>query len=252
MTLRSQLGPEAPAIRSYRSSVRHFIPRIAYAEVLIHQHDFPADSTGPEFQKFQKRLALADSANGWSRYRHKPGVGTHLLAFAIRITPKVGAFSILAIRGPTVETEGKYVTSLNNTDDALDQLLAQLQAHPTFPLHLPNLDLDTGAEIRPGGYLRTDITYAQLLHRITADPKRLVPAGLQRNLLAFYANSNTPPSTKKNARAWSRVQRELAILQTMHVISRQVALKIADKAGRGDVQGNVSPPGTGHPMQALY
>ncbi len=228
LTLRSQLGHEAPAIHSYRSSVRHFIPRIAYAEALIHKNDFPADSTGPEFQKYQARLAKADTASGWSKYRHKPGVGTHLMAFAIRITPKVGVFSILAIRGPTAETEGKYVTSLNNTDDAFDQLLEQLRMHPHNLLHLQNLDLDTGSAIQPGTYRLMDATYAKLLHRITTKPTRLVPAGLKQNLLAFYADPNAPITTKKNARAWRRVQRELPILQGMQTVTRRQAKKIAD------------------------
>ena len=230
LTLRSQLGHEAPAIRSYRSSVRHFIPRIAYAEALIHKHDFPADDTGPEFQKYQKQLIQAESANDWNKYRHKPGIGTHLMAFAIRITPKVGAFSILSIRGPTAETEGKYITSLNNTDDAFSQTIEQLREHPANPLGLPNLDLDTGAEIEPGGYRLTDKTYAELLQRITADPRRLVPAGLKNNLLAFYSNPKAPISTRKNAHAWKRVQKELPILQGMQPILMPQARRIADGA----------------------
>ncbi len=223
LTLRSQLGHIRPALQSYRSSVCHFIPRIAYAEALIHQHDFPADGTGPEFQKFQERLAQADYAGEWKQYRHKPGFGTHLLAFEIRIIPKVGVFSILAIRGPTAATEGKYVTSMNNTDDAFSQTMTQLRQHPDTGLGLPNLDLDTGAEIQPGTYRRTDQTYATLLHRLTADPNRRVPAGLQRNVLAYYANAKAPNFTKKNSRDWARVQRELPLLQSMQTVSPQKA-----------------------------
>lgn len=229
VTLRSELGHVTPAIRSYRSSVRHFVPRIAYAEVLIHKNSFPADSTGPEFQKLHDRQAKANSAGGWAQYRHKPGVGTHLLAFTIRIVPKIGALSLLSIRGPNVETETKYVTSMNNTDDAFDQSLAQLRMHPQTALHLQNLDLDTGDAIQPGGYRLTDQTYAKLLDRITADPNRLVPVGLKRNLLAFYSDPNAPIATKKNTRAWQRVQRELPILQGMKTVTRQKADNIADR-----------------------
>ncbi len=228
LTLRSQLGHERPAIRSYRSSVRHFIPRIAYAEALIHRHNFPADSTGPEFQKYQARIARANTVSDWAKYRHKPGLSTHLLDYAIRIFPKVGVFSILSIRGPTADTEEKYVTSLNNTDDAFDQLLARLQKQDQPMLWLPNLDLDTGAPIQPGGYRLTDTTYAELLHRISKDPTRLVPAGLKNNLLAFYSDPNAPIATKTNRRAWARVQKELPILQGMQTVTRHTALKIAD------------------------
>ena len=242
LTLRSQLGHIRPAMHSYRSSVRHFIPRIAYAEALIHQHDFPADGTGPEFQKFQDRLARADYAGEWEHYRHKPGLGTHLLAFAIRIVPKVGVFSILAIRGPTADTEGKYVTSLNNTDDAFDQTMAQLRQHPDTGLGLANLDLDTGAEIQPGTYRRTDQTYATLLHRLTVDPNRLVPAGLKRNVLSYYSDAKAPIFTRKNLRAWARVQQELPVLRSMKTVTQKKAGQIADAAASLDTdsKGNMA------------
>ncbi len=228
LTLRSQLGHVTPAVHSYRSSVRHLIPRIAYAEAQIHKHDFPADSTGPEIQKYQDRVSKANTAGEWDKYRHKPGVGTHLLAVVIRIVPKVGVFSLLAIRGPTAETEDKFVTSLNNTEDAFDQSMEQLRLHPGKSLGLPNLDLDTGAEIQPGGYRLTDTTYAQLLYRITSAPTRLVPAGLKKNLLDYYSNPNAPIDTKKHARAWARVQKELPVLQIMQTVKLPEAKKIAD------------------------
>ena len=228
LTLRSQLGRERPAFRSYRSSVRHFVPRIAYAEALIHQHEFPADNTGPEFQKLQNRLAKAEAEGDWAKYNHPPGIGTHLLGYAIRIIPKVGVFSILGIRGPTADTESKYVTSLNNTDDAFDQWIAQVQKQDHPVLQLPNLDLDTGAVIAPGSYRLIDKTYADLLLRITKDPNRLVPATLKKNLIDFYADPHAPIATKKNKKAWARVQRELPILQGMKTVTLQTAKKIAD------------------------
>ncbi len=241
LTLRTQLGREEPAFHSYRTSVRHFLPRVADAEVLIHRHNFPADNTGPEFQKLQTRINQAESAGDWTKYQHKLGIGSHLLDYAIRVVPKVGVFSMLAIRGPTADTESKYVTSLNNTDDAFDQLMAQLQKQDHPVLQLPNLDLDTGAKIRPGGYRLTDTTYAQLLGRITKDPNRLVPAQLKQNLLDYYADPNAPIATKKNKRAWTKVQRELPILQGMHTVTLHSALKIADGVIPTDTQMPVSP-----------
>ena len=105
-------------------------------------------------------------------------------------------------------------------------------------LQLPNLDLDTGAKIQPGGYRLTDNTYAQLLHRITKDPNRLVPAQLKQNLLDYYADPNAPIATKKNIKAWARVQREVPILQGMKTVTMQTAKKIAD----GVMPTEVMPP----------
>ena len=41
-------------------AVRSFLPRIAYAEVLLHRRDFPPDTPDEAFQIFLKHLADAD------------------------------------------------------------------------------------------------------------------------------------------------------------------------------------------------
>jgi len=65
----------------------------------------------------------------------------------------------------------------------------------------------------------TDKTYAKLLREITANPDHHVPAGLKRDILAFYADPNAPITTKKHARAWKQVLANLATLKQMQAIS---------------------------------
>lgn len=206
------------ATQSYRWAVRTFVPDFAYAEVLLHRTSFPEDLPSPEFQEFQQRLADADFRNGWEQYRKKPGVRTHLLAFAIWILPKVGPISYLAIRGPNQETEQKYVASVNFTLDEYERLLSELaaqpQADPGRALHLDNRDLDTGNKVRPGGYPLTDSTYARLLdHLVKA--RAPVPDELRQNIEDYYADPNAPITTRKHKKAWRRVQAELVALQSM-------------------------------------
>ena len=210
------------AIRSYRYSVRSFLPDVAHAEALIHEHDFPADPDTEEFQKFDERLQQADYNNGWQNSRKKPGFKTHLLAFFVIIVPKVGPISYLSIKIPTEETEKKYVASVNRSLDLYEDLLDRLQKFPAqtpeITMNLDDRDLDTGFIVQPGGYPLTDKTYADLLARITANPAQPAPSGLKRDILAYYSDPNSPIITKKNAKAWKRVQDELAILQGMPVV----------------------------------
>ena len=63
LTLRSILGSETVAFQSYRSSVRQFLTRIAYAEVLLHRKRMPADVHTSEFREFEARLRVADTQN---------------------------------------------------------------------------------------------------------------------------------------------------------------------------------------------
>ena len=209
-------------MESYRFSVRSFLPNFAYAEALIHQHDFPPDSDTEEFQKFDKQLQLADYNNGWQNTRKKPGVKTHLLAFVVIIVPKIGPMSYLAIKIPTDATQAKYVASVNLSLDMYEGLLDHLREFPAQTpeaiMHLDNRDLDTGYIVQPGGYPLTDKTYAKLLTLITANPAQPTPSGLKHDILAYYSDPNSPIITKKNAKAWKNVQDQLAILQGMPVV----------------------------------
>jgi Zinc dependent phospholipase C len=219
--LRSMMVDRRAAIGSYRRSVRSFLPSFAHAEVLLHKKNFPDDLPSAEFDRFEKRLADADFNNGWEQYRKKAGVKTHLLAFVVVIVPKIGPMAYLAIRGPSQQTEEKYVTSVNRTLDRYAELLGDLArapaADPRVTMNLENRDLDTGAPVVPGSYKLTDQTYATLLDRLTklGDP---VPAGLKQDIENYYADPAAPIVTKKNKRGWQRVQTELATLRTMPVV----------------------------------
>jgi hypothetical protein len=226
LRLRSMMVDRRAAIGSYRRSVRSFLPSIAYAEVLLHKKNFPDDLPSEDFDKFQKRLADADFKNGWDKYRKKAGMRTHLLAFVIVIVPKIGPLSYLSIRGPNQQTEEKYVASVNRTLDRYEEVLGELArdpaADPRVTMNLENRDLDTGAPVKPGAYALTDQTYAKLLDRLTklGDP---VPGRLKEDIEAYYADPAAPITTKKNKKAWQRVQAELVQLRTMPVVPLQQA-----------------------------
>lgn len=215
VTLHSILGDEFAAIRSYSSSVRQILPRVAYAEVLLHRKSFPPDQNVPAFQEFDQRLKDADTRNDWEAYRkRKPSFLTRVVAVLIVITPKIGALSDLSIRGPMPDTEEDYVTSVNRAVGRYAELLGQVAQKGQDGFGVPDLDLDTGYASRPGTYRLTDETYAKLLHRVTTASAR-PPIGLRQNILAFYSDPNAPIATKRHPRKWERVQNELDILRMM-------------------------------------
>ncbi|MBB6143482.1 hypothetical protein HNQ77_001426 [Silvibacterium bohemicum] len=209
------------AVDSYRWSVRNFLPSFAHAEVLLHKKSFPDDLPSPDFDQFQKRLADADFSNGWEKYRKKAGVKTHLLAFVIVIVPKIGPASDLAIRGPSQATEQSYVVSVNRTLNRYEELLKDLvqapAADPLVTMNLENRDLDTGYRVKPGSYPLTDQTYAKLLDRVVkvGEP---IPDRLKQDIEGYYADPAAPITTRKNKKAWRRVQAELLQLQAIPAV----------------------------------
>jgi hypothetical protein len=221
------IGRKRPVMRGYRFSIRRFLPRIAYAEVVLHRNSFPADTPGPDFDKLTKDLAHSDFENGWDQYRKKAGLGTYLLAGIIYILPRIGPLSDTAIRIPNPHTQDLYVKSLNNSTAVLRHDLANFNAISTF---VPNRDLDTGAPVRPGGYRLTDETYAQLLAVVTRNQSQPVPSGLKQNIDDYYSNPAAPICTKKNPQKWAQVQAELKLLATMPTTQQPLPLTTSAQA----------------------
>jgi hypothetical protein len=205
---------ERPAFDSYRFSVRSFLPRIAYAETVLHRRRMPPDDTGPEFLQFERALAQSDTENNWEPYRRKAGLGTYTLAGLIFILPPVGPLADLKIKGPDAVTEQDYVKSVVVSTASIRRILDDIASADVAKVvaDLPNRDLDTGKPTRPGTYRLTDQTYAQLLGLITQPSAAPVPIGLLHDVQAFYADPNAPNAVKRNRKKWAQVQSELCVL----------------------------------------
>ena len=177
LDLAKVLGEHRPTLQGYRYAVRTLLPRVVYAEALLHHKSMPADVPSPELDEFTKQVAAMAADDNWAKYRKHAGFGTHVLAGFIVILPKIGPLGDLAIVGPTSAAEQDYVKALMHTADALRQTLAQA----THSGGLPNKD--TGDDVKPGTYSLEDAAYADLLHQMTSDPIQPIPWGIKHDLL---------------------------------------------------------------------
>jgi hypothetical protein len=205
------LGDPRPALRSYRTSVRSFIPAFAEAEVVLHGPQFPPHPNNEDYRIFAERVARTNYERRWKHAFKGPGFKAHLLAILVFIVPKIGAASDLAVKIPTPDTEEWYLRSVNLTVDTFHGTLDKLRADPNAFLELPNIDLDTGNRIKRGDYPLADQTYARLLERITSKPERVLPRDLKANILDFYAGP--APSTGSR----QEMDRQLEVLKGMKV-----------------------------------
>jgi hypothetical protein len=216
--LREIVSGPFPAMKTFRFGARSFLPNFTYAEAVLHKGQFPADTSGPELEEYERRIGQLPKEEGWDHYRRKPGIRIHLLAGVIVILPKIGTLKGLSIKGPTEETERAYIASVNLSTAALAVYLRRLMG-TKIDLGLEDRDLDTGQQVVPGGYPLTDKTYAQLLARITKVSTEPIPAGLKQDIIAYYADSAAPISTKKKPKEWAAVQEQLQVLIGMKTSS---------------------------------
>ena len=92
----------------------------------------------------------------WGSVYRKPGTGTRILAFFLKIIPKKGPFRAVDFKIPTTQTEDMYIKSVDLTVEDYSRLLREVGDHSR---HLPEIDFDTGRPTRPGEYLLADKTY---------------------------------------------------------------------------------------------
>jgi hypothetical protein len=161
-------------------------------------------------KKFLYYLSRSNYEHEWGTVYRKPGVGSRILAFFLRLIPKVGPFKAVNFKIPTQQTEDMYVKSVNDTVENYTHLLSHAGSEN---LDLPNRDCDTGRETRAGEYALTDKTYAHLIDQLASKTSGPLSPGLHENLFQFYSDLNAPNATRKDAKAWRQLQDQLQQLK---------------------------------------
>lgn len=226
-------------VHDYRFAARTFIPRIAYAVTVLHRKHEPPDPTTPDVIELEKEAAEVAKMNDWQAYRHKAGIETYLIAGLLFILPKIGPLKLVAVKGPTDQTEAEYAHSVavsttylrralwrftpvaaryKGQAPALGNLVTLSAAlrESRDPRHpLPNRDLDTGHVAQPGGYSLTDSTYANLLHRLVHNPAQPIPPGIKEDVQKYYSDLDLPITTRKDPDRWKEVVADLQTLAAM-------------------------------------
>ncbi|ADW68807.1 zinc dependent phospholipase C family protein [Granulicella tundricola] len=223
LRLKDEIGSgKRPRMKAYNFGVRRFLPRIAYAETVLHRHSMPDDVQDEEYWKLENALAAVSMDDKWDLYRKHAGIGTYSLAGLIFVLPKFGPLAMLKIKGPSSAGEQDYVKSVNNSVTRMNKVLVELKAGDlaTVMNDLPNRDLDTGLRSAPGTYRRTDLTYAKLLGQITAPDHGIkVPTGLRDDIQGYYADAKAPNAAKKDEQTWAKVQTDLVTLKTVPTVA---------------------------------
>ena len=209
------IGSKETSLRTYRRGVRSFIPDIARAETILHKKSLPTDTPSDDLTQLKTELLQISNEDHWQQYKQKPGFTSHLYAGFIYLVPKVGALKMLSIRGPEPQTEELYIHSMSRS---VRVLLLVMANYDRIDHYISNRDLDTGANVKPGGYPLTDKTYARLLAELAKRPTRPIPIQLKHDIQAYYADPLAPITTKKNATQWAAVQANLKTLETMKTL----------------------------------
>ena len=119
--------------------------------------------------KFDKKTFLYHYTNRQYQQEYgddfyKPGPFARILAWVLRVVPKVGPFKALAFRPPTPEVDKLFLQSFQVTLRRYQEYVSDVGANR---LQLENANLDTGKPWRPAEYELADKAYAKLQEKLT-------------------------------------------------------------------------------------
>ncbi len=210
LDLKSVLSNEDKVLGSYRYDVSQLLPKATRIAWSLKKDEITKDQPGITKNKFLFNLSRASYQKNWGKKYEPPTLADRFLAFLTRIVPKVGPLRVLQIPTPTPATERMFEASFNATLDRYRKLLGQVD---TGQPDLPNDNFDTGAITGPGKYRLNDEAQAKLLDALAKQNFSGASAELRAEFLEFYGHPDAPYATKRNPKAWAKVQAELEQLK---------------------------------------
>jgi hypothetical protein len=210
--LKDVIPNEDLSIGTFRRAISEVIPEMTRVALTTRRKEIVAETPNFRARQFRYYLSRTSYQKEWGKGYRRPGFGTRLLAFILRIVPKIGPFRALSFKVPTKQTEDLYIASVDKTMENYTKLL-----HETGDgtLQLTNTDFDTGHDTKAGEYALTDKAYAHLLDQLTTHNFDQITPELRANILAFYSDPNAPIATKKKPADWAKTLDELNKLRAL-------------------------------------
>lgn len=199
------------AIGSYRRSVSAAIPQMTRVALATRRADIVKETPNFEKREFLYHLSRADYEKDWGTTYQHPGIGARILAFFLRLMPRIGPFKPLGFKVPTHQTEDLYIASVNDTVEHYEKLLERMRRGEK--LDLPNMDFDTGKKTVAGEYRLSDQAYSKLVRKLDERKFDLLTPELRADILQFYADPKAQIATKKDAQEWQKTMESLRALR---------------------------------------
>jgi hypothetical protein len=214
--LKDVFGALDLSIGTYRRTVSGLIPKMTQVAWDIKKDDIEKSQPGITRDKFLYNVSPAQYEKDWGTEYRKPGIGSRVLGFFFRIFPKIGPFRALSFRTPTPETEKLFMDSFNTTVEHYRTLIAAERARRG---RLADENLDIGKPSTAGTYKLADETYSDLLDRLAERNFVGVSAALRTDILTFYNNGSSIPSSK-HAKETAKLHSQLELLREATAYSR--------------------------------
>ena len=211
LELKDVLVNEDKALSSYRRDVSKLIPKATRIAWHLKKDEIKDDIPDATKRKFLFNLSRSNYEHKWGKDYRKPSPGERFLAFLYKLIPKFGPLKVLQFKTPTPQTEQMFEASFNATLDHYRKLLTDArEGRPD----LPNDNFDVGESTGPGKYRLNDEAHAKLLNKLAEKNFAGASPDIKEELLQFFADPGAAYATRRNAKAWAKVQIQLQQLKS--------------------------------------
>jgi len=203
------------AVGTFRWAVKSLMPSITRAAWVLKRDDIKKSMPSATAKTFHYKIRRRDYELEFGKKRQKISFSDRLLAFFIRILPKVGPLKIFKFKDPGPEGEKLFIQSFNAVLLNYSQAIKQLN---DGSLVLPNINFDTGDPTQFGKYPLADVTYDQLLLKLQDNKFDDLTVKLKTNVEIFYNKADTTILAKEDP-DWQKSYTALQNIKQANTIS---------------------------------
>jgi hypothetical protein len=199
------------AVGTFRWSVRSLLPTLTRAAWVLRKSDIKKTNPSANSRSFHYKMRRRDYYAEFGKKYQRPGFKAQLIAFLIRILPKVGPLRAFKFKDPGPQGEKLFIASFDSVLVHYSDALAELR-HKRV-LTLPNIDYDTGKPTTMGEYGLADKTYGQLVQKLQDNKFFDLSRPLKQNILSFYNTADTAKLAQKDSSDWKKTYAALQLVK---------------------------------------
>ena len=217
------------SVSNFRWAVNSLMPTVTKSAWVLKKKEIKEMQPGITASKFHYKMQRKKYYEEYGRDHDEPKFKERMIAFLIRILPKVGPLKTFRFKEVGPEGEKQFIKSF---DTVMVHYTAALTKLNNEKISLPNVDFDTGKIIAPEEYGLADKTYSELVLRLQENKYGFLTGPLQQNIVSFYNKADTTSLIKKDASAWKKTNialQEIKIATPISVDSLKSAEGIQDQ-----------------------
>ena len=198
------------AIGTYRWAVKSLLPTVTRTAWILKKDDIKKLNPSINSRRFHYKMKNKAYYKEFGSSRTKPKFKEEVLAFIIKILPKVGPLKALKFKDVGPEGEKIFIRSF---DTVLVHYHAALALLYQSNVELPDVDYDTGKPTEPGEYELADQTYNDLVQKLSETKFVDLTAPLQNNILSYYNRADTTQLALRFPKDWKKTTQSFDALK---------------------------------------